>query len=137
MPKFSTRSLKARAELHPLLQKVVDEAIKEVDFVILDAQRGRGEQERAFKQGNSKAHFGQSAHNYAPAVAMDICPYPIDWNDVPKFVAMSKVVKAKAKALGVELVYGGDWKSIKDYPHFELANWKQLVKDGSVDLIGD
>ncbi len=137
MPSFSQRSKRARAELHPKLQQIVDEAIKEIDFVILDAQRGRAEQERAFKQGNSKAHFGQSAHNFEPAVAMDICPYPIDWNNIERFKEMAKVVKAKAKALGIEVDYGGDWKSIKDYPHFELSNWKQLVKTGAVQLIED
>jgi peptidoglycan L-alanyl-D-glutamate endopeptidase CwlK len=137
MPSFSQRSKRARAELHRKLQELVDEAIKEVDFVILDAQRGRAEQERAFKDGFSKAHFGQSAHNYEPAVAMDICPYPIDWNDIGRFKALSKVIMAAAKKQGIALTFGGDWKSIKDYPHYEFTDWKGMVKRGEVKLIED
>lgn len=137
MPTFSDRSLKSRAELHPMLQKLVDAAIKEIDFVILDGTRGRAEQEKAFRAGNSKAHFGQSAHNFVPAVAMDICPYPIDWDNIERFIALSKIVKAKAAEFGIDIVYGGDWKTIKDYPHFELTNWKKMVKDGEVHLIKD
>lgn len=135
MPSFSTRSLKARAELHPKLQAIVNEAIKSVDFVILDAQRGRAEQERAFKAGNSKAHFGQSAHNYIPAVAMDVCPFPIDWDDIGRFKKLHEVIMDIAAEQGTPLEWGGDWKSIKDFPHYELKPWREWAKKST--LIGD
>lgn len=141
MPKFSSRSIKARKELHPTLQKLVDAAIKEIDFVILDGQRGRAEQERAFKAGNSKAHFGQSAHNYIPAVALDVCPYPIDWDHAEKFRAIAKVFMRIADEHDLPIRWGGDWdmdgdwkdERFLDWGHFELNPWrayaKQLIKD--------
>lgn len=143
MPTFSARSLKARAELHPKLQAVVDEAIKSVDFVILDAQRGRAEQEKAFKAGNSKAHFGQSAHNYIPAVALDLCPSPIDFNDAAKFRSIAKTVMAAAKKLDIPIRWGGDWdmdgdwkdERFLDWGHFELNPWREWAKKST--LIGD
>ena len=49
MPRFSNRSLATRAKLHPHLQAIVDAAIKQFDFVILDATRGRIAQELAFR----------------------------------------------------------------------------------------
>jgi len=144
MPTFSQRSLRARAELHPLLQQLVDAAIKEVDFVILDAQRGRAEQEKAFKGGFSKARFGQSAHNYVPAVALDIAPYPVDWNDAAKFRAVAKVFMKVAKDKKLPVRWGGDWdmdgdwkdERFLDWGHFELHKWQDFAKRDSV-LIGD
>jgi peptidoglycan L-alanyl-D-glutamate endopeptidase CwlK len=136
MPKFSKRSLKALEELHPELQEVAVEAIKTVDFVILDAQRGRAEQEKAFKAGNSKAHFGHSAHNWIPAVAIDIVPYPIDFNNVAGFREIAKTFLATAKRLGIPLRWGGDWdmdgdwkdERFLDWGHFELHVWRDYAK---------
>jgi peptidoglycan L-alanyl-D-glutamate endopeptidase CwlK len=33
---------------------------------------------------------------------------------------MAANVKAAAKKLGIRITWGGDWKSFKDGPHFEL-----------------
>jgi peptidoglycan LD-endopeptidase CwlK len=141
MPTFSDRSKKARKELHPTLQKLVDLAIKEVDFVILDAQRGRAEQEKARKGGFSKAGFGQSAHNYIPAVALDVCPYPIDFDDAAKFRKIAKVFMRIAEEHDLPIRWGGDWdmdgdwknERFLDWGHFELNPWRayatQLIKD--------
>lgn len=133
MPTFSSRSKRARAELHPKLQQIVDAAIKEIDFVILDAQRGRAEQEKAFKGGFSKARFGQSAHNFKPAIALDVVPYPIDFNNVAGFKAIAKTFTAKAKELNIPLRWGGDWdmdgdwkdERFLDWGHFELHPWRE------------
>jgi peptidoglycan L-alanyl-D-glutamate endopeptidase CwlK len=115
--------------LHHLLQEIVDEAIKEFDFTILDAQRGRAEQERAFHEHKSNAHFGQSAHNYVPAVAMDLAPYPIDFNDIKRFQALHSIIMPIAARLKIPLDWGGDWKTLKDMPHFELSPWRQWAKE--------
>ncbi len=128
MPTFSTRSLKAREELHPLLQKIVDAAIKETDFVILDAQRGRAEQERAFAEKKSRAHFGQSAHNYSPAIAMDIVPYPVDWSDTKRFRDLHAVIMRIAEEQGTPITWGGNFTSLVDMPHYELKPWREWAK---------
>ena len=149
MPVFSKRSLKARAELHPLLQRVVDEAIKEVDFVILDAQRGRAEQEKAFRSGFSKARFSQSAHNYVPAIAFDIVPYPITWKP-NKFKEIAKVIgyydqrqgdgRGLALKLKIPLRWGADWdmdgewndERFLDWGHWELDPWREWAKEAKL-----
>ena len=33
---------------------------------------------------------------------------------------LADVFKQKAKELNINIVWGGDWKSFKDCPHFEL-----------------
>lgn len=133
---FGPRSLKARKELHPLLQKIVDEVIKVTDFTILDAQRGRAEQERAKRGGYSQASFGQSAHNYKPAVAMDLVPYPLDYDDLESFRKLAKAIMAEAKKQKVPLRWGADWdmdgqwkdESFLDWGHFELNPWREWAK---------
>lgn len=124
---LDAKSMANLKEAHPLLQKLFTALAadpKTPKFQILDARRGRAEQERAFALGHSRAHFGQSAHNYVPAVALDVVPIPLDWRNIASFVRVSIAVKAKAKELGIPIEYGGDWKSIKDYPHYELKPWR-------------
>lgn len=129
MPKLSASSQKRLDAAHPLLRKLFAACAADPNcpnFTVLDSQRGKVAQEKAFALGNSKAHFLQSAHNWSPAVAVDVVPYPIDWNKIDRFKALGAFVTAKAKALGIDIVWGGTWK-MRDYPHYEVANWRDLV----------
>ena len=40
-----------------------------------------------------------------------------DW---PLYARLAEAMKAAAKDLALPLVWGGDWKSFRDGPHFEL-----------------
>lgn len=116
---------------HPLLKRLFEAVSADPtcpDFVVLDAQRGRAAQEKAFNEGHSRAHFGQSAHNWTPALALDICPYPIDWNDFDRFKALAVVVKNHAAESGIPIGWGGDWIKLKDMPHYELTPWRDFAK---------
>lgn len=129
---FGKASKASRAKLHPLLCSIVDAAIQEIDFKILDATRGRAMQTRAFLQGKSKASFGQSAHNYVPAIAVDLFPAPYDWENYEAFDRLSEIVMRIAKEKGIPLRWGGDWNmdgdktksDAWDKPHFELHPWR-------------
>ena len=120
MAKFSTKSMERLKELNTDLQAILLEAIKITDFTILCGYRGEEEQEKAFKEGKSKARFGQSKHNFKPSLAVDIAPYPIDWQDLKRFAFMAGVVFAIAEQKNIKIDWGGNWTSFKDYPHFEL-----------------
>lgn len=134
MPTFGTKSKENLLQAHPLLQKLFNEVIKEIDCTVLDAQRGRAAQEKAFKAGRSRAHFGQSAHNYSPAVALDVVPFPLDWNDTASFRKLAAVVKRLAAQMNIPIEWGGDWKSLVDMPHYELKPWRIWAAKSS--LIG-
>lgn len=136
MPKFGAQSKAALAQAHPELQRLFAEVIKEIDCKVLDATRGKAAQELAFNKGNSKAHFGESPHNYVPAIALDVVPWPLDWDDLKSFRALGKVVKAKAVELDIPISWGGDWKSFKDYPHYELSPWRTWAKKSKL-VVGD
>lgn len=128
MPKFSKKSQSILANAHPALQKIANEAIKHFDFTVLESYRGKNAQTKAFANGNSKAQFGQSPHNYFPSLAIDIVPYPIDWNNLKAFDAMGAVFMRCAKDLNIDITWGKNFSKLKDYPHFELKNWKDLAK---------
>lgn len=85
--------------------------------------RERDEQEAAYFRGNSKARFGQSPHNYGMAV--DIIHSIKGW-EIPNqsWEIIGHVGKEVAKAHGIKIVWGGDFKSLWDPAHWELADWK-------------
>lgn len=125
MPTFGSRSLENLSQAHPDLQRVMHEAIKEYDFTVICGHRGKADQEKAYKEGNSNAKWLQSPHNYKPALAVDVVPYPIDWKNTKRFEQMGQIIMACADRLGVQLKWGKDF-SFVDYPHFELLNWRDL-----------
>ena len=60
--------------------------------------------------------------------AVDLVPYPVNWNDLTKFDQVAKAMFAAAKELGVSIRWGADWdndgnyreKGEYDSRHFEL-----------------
>ncbi len=62
----------------------------------------------------------KSKHNHTPSLAIDIAPYPIDWNDIGRFTQLSKIVLDIAKNINIEITWGGHFKTLKDYPHYEI-----------------
>lgn len=138
--KFTMTSMSRRALLQKPLMAMVDLAIRDVEFSILDSIRGRHAQELAFSLGRSKAHFGDSAHNYNPAVAVDLFPAPYSWDtkraDVrDAFRTLRDVMMNASQRVGVPLRWGGDWDrdgktnsvGLVDLPHFELDPWRSYI----------
>lgn len=125
------------AKAHPYLRKLFIEVAKRADIVILDSQRGRAAQELAFRTGRSKARFGQSAHNWSPSIALDVCPLPVDWKNVKPFISLARnIVLPLAAEMKIPLRWGGDWngdgiqnESFVDMPHYELTPWRTWAKE--------
>lgn len=134
MPVFGGRSLRNLAGAHPDIQRVMKAAIADFDFMVLQSSRTQEEQEADFAKGVSKAHWLQSAHDFHPSYAVDCCPYPVDWKDIQGFARMAVVVLAHARQEKVSLTWGGGWK-MKDYPHFELTGWREMVKQQAATQI--
>jgi hypothetical protein len=130
MPEFGKQSKERLEEADWRLQRVMEQAIKIMDFSVTTGYRGREAQEKAFQDGFSRARFGQSKHNFRPSRAVDVCPWPVDWEDTESFVLLAGVVKAVSAGLGLGDVirWGGDWDSddrtrdegFRDYGHFEI-----------------
>lgn len=128
MPKFSQRSKDKLETCCPEIRMVMKEVIKHWDCTILEGHRDEETQNEYFRTGRSKVQFPNSKHNKIPSDAIDVVPYPIDWEDIERFRAFGGFVLGVAAALGVKLRWGGDWdgdKSFKDQnfndlPHFEV-----------------
>lgn len=123
MASFGTKSRRKRDECEPALIRVLDEAIKHYDFSVIWGYRGPWDQNRAFDTGMSNARFGESKHNVAPSKAFDVIPYPNGFDSSDEdFYLLATHILAAASKLGVPLVWGGHWKTLKDLAHFELRD---------------
>jgi len=105
----------------------MEDVLQELDISILCGHRSKAEQNRAYEDGFSKVQFPHSKHNSLPSMAVDVAPYPINWNDVARWKKLGEVVwkcwlrLPISERAGYQLVWGGDWKLFKDSPHFELV----------------
>ena len=118
--KLSRRSLERMQGVHPDLVKVVLLAIQltEVDFGVTEGVRTIEKQREYFAKGASKTM--KSRHLTGHAV--DLAAYigaEVRW-DWPLYHKLADAMKRAANSLNVPIVWGGDWKSFKDGPHFEL-----------------
>lgn len=133
--KLGTRSKNNLKGVHPDLVKVVEKAIglTTQDFTVIEGVRTTKRQQELYAQGRTapgnivtnadgvkkKSNHQAKADGYGHAV--DIVPYPVDWDSISKFDNIAVAMKLAACELGVDIVWGGDWKNFKDYPHFELG----------------
>lgn len=129
MPRFGSKSLGQLKSANTKLQVLFEEVVKEFDCSVLDGHRTEEEQNEAFRKGHSKLQFPQSKHNKYPSMAVDVAPYPIDWNDKERFYYFAGYVKGVAESLDIKIRWGGDWdgdthvkdQTFFDLPHFELV----------------
>ena len=117
---LSKRSKDRLSGVHPDLVRVVERAIEisDMDFTVLEGVRSIARQQQLVASGASQTM--QSRHITGHAV--DLAPYvagQVRW-DWPLYDKLSATVKKAAAELNVPIEWGGDWKSFKDGPHFQL-----------------
>lgn len=113
--------------LHPSLQVIIYKAAELGGrFIIIWTVRGKRLQNKAFRDGYSNARFGQSAHNYKPALGFDFGPAKYPGHD-RDYAILAGTFKRAADMLHIPIVWGGTWKR-KDLGHIELASWKAMPK---------
>jgi peptidoglycan L-alanyl-D-glutamate endopeptidase CwlK len=117
---LGARSLARLEGVHPDLVKVVQLAIRksDLDFAVLEGRRTVDRQRQLFAQKATKTmnsrHLTGHAVDLAPVINGDV-----SW-DWPLYHRLAKTVKAAAAELGVPITWGGDWRTFKDGPHWEL-----------------
>ena len=116
--KLGTRSMQSLSGVHPDMVAVVKLAITitEQDFTVIEGIRNINRQRELFKAGKSTTMNSRHITGHA----VDMVPWPVDWDDLKRFEVMSEAMKAAAEELDIPIVWGGDWKSFYDAPHFEL-----------------
>lgn len=119
--KRSTDNLRG---VHPDLVAVVRRALElsPVDFTVIEGLRTRERQAELFKQGHTRTmnsrHFINDKTGFGHAV--DIVPLPVDWNNPKPFHLVANAMKEAAKELDVKITWGGDWRTFKDLPHYQI-----------------
>ena len=118
---LSQRSEARLVGVHPDLVKVVRRALElsTVDFAVVEGLRTSARQKELVAAGASQTMNSRHITGHA----VDLAPYiagAIRW-DWPPFHDIAKAMKAAAAELGVTIVWGGDWVSFKDGPHWELS----------------
>ncbi len=116
--KLGQRSLQNLSGVHPDLVAVVKRAIEitEQDFSVIEGIRNIDRQRQLVKSGASQTMNSRHLTGHA----VDIAPYPLSW-DWPQFYPIADAMKQAAEELEVDLEWGGDWRSFKDGPHWQLS----------------
>ncbi len=125
MKTINAKSMERLDTCHEDLRDIVLQAVQTLPFEIMVTcgHRNREDQEKAFKEGNSKLRWPKSKHNTVPSLAVDLVPFiggKIPWEDIGKFKIIKEHMQGAAKTLGIKLVSGGDWLGFRDWPHHEL-----------------
>ena len=132
MPGYSQKSLKQLYGCHPQLQLLFFEIIKHYDCTVLEGYRNEMRQDELYRIGQSKVKYPDSKHNTTPSMAVDVAPYPIDWNNTKRFYHFAGFVIATAKQLSLDIRWGGDWDSdndLDDQMFMDLVHFELRIKD--------
>lgn len=146
---LSDASIEKMKGVHPKLIELMKKAISDspYDFKIIQGLRTAAYQNELYQQGrtkpgkivtkldgyNKKSNHQAKADGYGHAVDIAVCgqydqngnyvKYTTDAEmfDNKKLVEISRHVKAVAKDMGLDIVWGGEWKTLYDTPHYELV----------------
>ena len=117
---LSTKSKSRLIGVHPRLTDIVRLAITitPIDFAVLEGVRSIERQKELVKAGASQTM--RSRHLTGHAVDLGaIVDGQVRW-DWPLYDKIAVAVKEAARQLGVPIEWGGDFRSFKGGPHFQL-----------------
>lgn len=150
------RRATVKPALQRVLDRAAQLASPEEDFMILEGVRSKEQMKINYGKGRTAAQLrmvGIEAKYAAPreskvtwlrnpfaskhaadpkdglSAAVDVVPFPIDWNDLGRFNRLAALMLRAAALEGVHIRWGADWdedgkpreKGETDSPHFELA----------------
>jgi peptidoglycan L-alanyl-D-glutamate endopeptidase CwlK len=138
MFKFSKKSLQNLYGIHPDLSCVIVASLysSKWDFSITEGVRNAERQSALYKIGrvstgqiitNADGYLIKSNHQTKEdgfGHAVDLYPYhskQIQFVDIETAKRIGQHIKQVANNLQIKIIWGGDWQSLKDYGHFELA----------------
>lgn len=117
---LTLRSHEKLKGVHPELIAVVLRAhqISEVDFIVTEGLRTVERQRELYTRGASTTMNSRHITGHAVDLAAKIGK-EVRW-DWPLYYKIADAMKIAAVEKGVSIIWGGDWKTFKDGPHFEL-----------------
>ena len=130
MASFGARSKTKLATCDDRLIELLNEVVKDYDCTILEGHRSIERQAELYKSGRSKVKLGK--HNAYPSLAVDVSPYPIDWDNRERFIAFGSYLKGLAQGKGIKIRAGMDWDSdwdFKDQNFDDLVHFELILED--------
>lgn len=117
---MDARSEKNLQGVHADLVKVVRccAADSGIDFIVTEGRRTLARQKQLVAQGASQTMRSRHLTGHAVDLAVKVAG-KVRW-DWPLYKRLSDAMKDAAKKSGVLIEWGGDWKTLKDGPHFQL-----------------
>lgn len=145
------RSLSNLAGVHPDLVRVVKRAASlatpQQDFTVIEGVRSREQMAVNYGKGRTAAECAakgvdpkyaqpnlakvtwladpfksnHGVHSDGFGHAVDMMPYPIDWNDIARIKTLGALMLSASHQEGVPITWGGNW-SPPDWDHFELQS---------------
>ena len=117
---FSNASLKNLEGVHPDLVKLARRALEltQVDFRVTDGLRTLEEQQQLLAAGKSTTMRSRHLTGHA----IDVVALPnnrVSW-DWEYYEMLAEAFKQASVELGIPVEWGGDWKTFRDGPHFQL-----------------
>ena len=109
MYKYGKRSKSRMKGIDKRLREVLDHLIKIMDVTIIEGKRSAKTQQEYFIKGKSKLDGITKKSQHQIGKAVDLAPYPIDWNDRDRMHYMGGMLRGIGLMLGYKLRYGGDW----------------------------
>ena len=99
MYRFGKRSKERLKGVDVRLINVLNELIKIMDVTIIEGLRTKERQEELLKKGATKVKYSR----HMEGKAVDLAPYPIDWEDRERFHYMGGMIRGIGKQLGVNI----------------------------------
>lgn len=117
---FSKRSVDRLIGVHPDLVKVCRRALRlsTVDFGITEGRRTAAKQNKLVAAGASQTMNSRHLTGHAVDVAAYI-GRGVRW-DWGLYARIAAAFRQASQELGIPIVWGGSWRTLKDGCHFEL-----------------
>jgi peptidoglycan LD-endopeptidase CwlK len=131
---WGTRSQALLAQVHPDLRRLFAMVIERTDqdlTILPSTVRTIAEQAQFIAKGTSKTWNSRHLHG----MAVDVAPYPTNWQDIPAFRRMCALVESCAADLDIPIRLGRDFVGLVDMPHIELQRAKYPDKQSVLKAI--
>ena len=114
------KSVEKLIGVHPELAKVVKLAAQKspLDFIITEGVRTLERQKQLVAAGASRTLKSRHLTGHAVDLAAKV-DGEVRW-DWPLYAKLAQAMKDAAIELKVSIQWGGDWKTLRDGPHFQL-----------------
>ena len=117
---LSERSRQRLQGVHTDLVRVVERAmaISDLDFMVTEGLRTKEQQAKYVAAGRSQTKNSRHLTGHAVDLAV-MLNGELTW-EWKHYAKLGGIMKQAAKDVGVKIEWGGDWRTLKDGPHFQL-----------------